>query len=81
VIRLRLTAPPTVPLRALAQRGHPTVGFDPKTAWFFADKAGLLRPFVHVTRADGAHAPLHGDLVQALVSLGADAALLQRLEG
>lgn len=79
LIRLRLEAPVEVPLRLFAQRGHPIAGFDPRTARFFAEKAGLQRPFVHITHSDRARAPLHGDLVQALISLGAES-LLPRLD-
>jgi hypothetical protein len=58
-------------LATLAARGHPTAGRDPKTARFFAEKAGLVRPFVHVERdADGTETPLHGDLLEAVEQLG-----------
>lgn len=58
-------------LATLAARGHPVAGRDPRTARFFAEKAGLVRPFVHVERdADGVEAPLHGDLAEALRALG-----------
>lgn len=70
LVRIQLDAPLHVPLVALAHRGHPTAGHDPRTAKFFAAKAGLLRPFVHVTRAGEARSALHGDLAQALVALG-----------
>lgn len=79
LIRLQLDAPVEVPLRLFAQRGHPVAGHDPRTARFFAEKAGLQRPFVHITRTDRARAPLHGDLAQALISLGAES-LLERLD-
>ena len=51
---------------AVGRMGHRVVGEDPKTRKFFAEKAGLVRPFVHVSRAGSAVAPLHGDLVLAL---------------
>jgi 23S rRNA (uracil1939-C5)-methyltransferase len=58
-------------LATLASRGHPTVGRDPRTARFFSEKGGLVRPFVHVERdAEGADAPLHGDLAEAIEQLG-----------
>lgn len=71
VVRIQLRAPHEIPLRALAMKGHPTAGLDRRTARFFADKAGLIRPFVHVSQAGSTFAPLHGDLVQCLLSLGA----------
>jgi hypothetical protein len=55
-------------LRAL---GHPLAGEDPRTAAFFAERAGLLRPFVHVVSDERTRdTPLHGDLAQALEHLG-----------
>ncbi len=71
LIRLLLDAPVEVPLRLFAQRGHPVAGDDPRTARFFAEKAGLQRPFVHITRTERAIAPLHGDLANAMIQLGA----------
>lgn len=53
-------------LSALSSRGHPLAFRDFKTRRFFAEKAGLARDFVHVERAGGAAAPLHGDLQLAL---------------
>lgn len=80
LIAIRGEAPIHAALGALGRRGHPTAGQDPKTRHFFAEKAGLLRPFVHV-RADagGAIAPLHGDLVLTLRALGAPEGLISRL--
>jgi 23S rRNA (uracil1939-C5)-methyltransferase len=61
-------------LRALAHLralGHPLAGEDPRTATFFAERAGLLRPFVHVVSDERTRdVPLHGDLEQALEHLG-----------
>jgi len=58
-------------LSTLAARGHPTAGRDPRTARFFAEKGGLVRPFVHVERdVDGTEAALHGDLAEAIAQLG-----------
>ncbi|MCB9664014.1 MAG: class I SAM-dependent RNA methyltransferase [Alphaproteobacteria bacterium] len=79
LLRLSLTGPLPAALDALARRGHPLAGLDPRTSRFFADKAGLLRPFAHVTRARRVGAPIHGDLMQALVTLGASPQLLERL--
>jgi hypothetical protein len=78
LIRIDLQGRVVPALAALARDRHPVAGRDPKTARFFAEKVGLVRPFVHVERAGEARAPLHGDLVQALVGLGADNALLAR---
>lgn len=58
-------------LGELARMGHPVAGRHKPTDRFFAEKAGLLRPFVHVSAAGKARAPLHGDLVTALDQLGA----------
>ncbi|MFM2245540.1 MAG: hypothetical protein RL071_1614, partial [Pseudomonadota bacterium] len=51
------------------------------TARFFSEKAGLVRPFVHVEKANDLRAPLHGDLVAALDALGADRRLIARAGG
>ncbi len=80
VIRLSLRGPMDAALDALARRRHPVAGKDPRTARFFADKAGLVRPFVHVARAGRAVAPLHGDLRLALATLGAPARLLREID-
>lgn len=80
LIRLQLDGPLDDALRTLARRSHPAAGRDPRTAHFFAEKAGLVRPFEHVTVADG-RAPLHGDLVQALRALGAGEDLVRRAGG
>lgn len=69
LVRIRLQGPPGPALDALRRRGHPPAGEDPRTAGFFAEKAGLLRPFVHVARSGRATAPLHGDLSHALDAL------------
>lgn len=66
-------------LAGLARAGHPVAGRDPRTKRFFSDKAGLVRPFVHVEEAGNVRAPLHGDLVQALEALGADPKVLARV--
>jgi 23S rRNA (uracil-5-)-methyltransferase RumA len=68
--RLTLKGPLDKALGVLAQRGHGVAGQDRKTALFFADKAGLVRPFLHVSRAGKTRAPLHGDLRLALEALG-----------
>ncbi len=68
--RLTLKGPLSRALSALAKRGHRVAGQDRKTARFFADKAGLVRPFLHVSRAGKTRAPLHGDLRLALDALG-----------
>lgn len=78
LIGIDLEGPPGPALAALARRGHPTAGRDPRTANFFAEKAGLIRPFEHVLRAGPVRAPLHGDLALALRALGANAELLRR---
>lgn len=74
LLRFELRGPFDQALRTLAGRGHPPAGRDPRTAAFFAEKAGLVRPFEHVLRTQEAFAPLHGDLVEALIQLGADPA-------
>jgi 23S rRNA (uracil1939-C5)-methyltransferase len=71
LIHLELKGPLHTALRGLAKRGRPTAGRDPRTNRFFAEKAGLVRPFEHVLKADGAYAPLHGDLRLVLRALGA----------
>lgn len=78
LIRIDLGGPLIPALATLARDGHPVAGRDPRTARFFAEKAGLLRPFVHVERAGRAAAPLHGDLVAALEALGASPELIAR---
>lgn len=78
LIRIDLEGPLVPALAALSKHGHAVVGRDPRTARFFQEKAGLVRPFVHVERTAKAQAPLHGDLVEALVQLGADATTLAR---
>ncbi len=71
LLRFHLDGPLFPSLVALARQGHPTAGRDAKTAPFFAEKGGLVRPFEHVIRASGAVAPLHGDLLLALRALRA----------
>jgi 23S rRNA (uracil1939-C5)-methyltransferase len=81
LVRIELEGAPIPALASLSRRGHPIAGRDPRTARFFADKAGLVRPFLHVERAGKVKAPLHGDLLQALEALGADERLLSRVRG
>lgn len=64
----------------LRQRGIHPAGEHERTARFFAEKAGLQRPFVHVAQAGAVRAPLHGDLALALIALGAPRKLLATLE-
>lgn len=78
LVRLDLAGPLVPALAAMARHGHPVAGRDPRTRRFFAEKAGLVRPFVHVEVAGKAEAPLHGDLVQVLLNLGADDLVLAR---
>ncbi|MCB9677418.1 MAG: class I SAM-dependent RNA methyltransferase [Alphaproteobacteria bacterium] len=68
--RLTLDGPLDDALAALARRSHRVAGQDPRTARFFAEKAGLVRPFLHVSRAGAVRAPLHGDLRLVLEALG-----------
>lgn len=71
LVRLEVRGSPARALATLRARGHPVAGQDPRTARFFAEKGGLVRPFLHVARdADGAQAPLHGDLAEAIERLG-----------
>lgn len=76
LLNLELDAPLPRALQELTRAGHPIAGADPKTRRFFADKALLVRPFVHIRRAGRAVAPLHGDLWTALRLLRADSSLL-----
>ncbi len=79
LVRIELTDGRLIPaLAALARLGHPVAGRHEPTARFFAEKAGLVRPFVHVEKAGELRAPLHGDLVAALQALGADERLMSR---
>lgn len=71
LVRIELQGSLGPALAAFARQGHPVAGTDPRTARFFSEKAGLVRPFLHIERADGAAAPLHGDLIAALDALGA----------
>lgn len=68
LLKISLSPPATLPplLRSLRDRGHPLAGEDARTRAFFEDKALLQRPFLHVSRAGSARAPLHGDLQIAL---------------
>ena len=78
LLSVRVSGPPSRALAALGRAGHPVAGEHAATDRFFAERAGLLRPFVHISRSGGARAPLHGDLHTALVSLGATAGTLER---
>lgn len=78
LLRIELEGAMVPVLATLARQGHPVAGRDPRTRRFFAEKAGLVRPFVHVEVAGGAKAPLHGDLAQVLLDLGADDGVLTR---
>ena len=78
LLRLDLDGPLVPALSELARQGHPVAGRHKPTDRFFAEKAGLQRPFVHVELAGEARAPLHGDLVWALEALGANERLRQR---
>jgi 23S rRNA (uracil1939-C5)-methyltransferase len=69
--RLSLSSSMEGVLDSLAHRGHMVAGIEPKTRRFFREKAGLVRPFVHVLRAGRAVAPLHGDLEVVLEQLRA----------
>ncbi len=73
LMRLSLRRPLRSALEELARAGHLVAGAEPKTRGFFRERAGLVRPFVHVTRASGPGgvvvAPLHGDLEQVLDTL------------
>jgi 23S rRNA (uracil1939-C5)-methyltransferase len=78
LLRVDLNGPLVPALAGLARRGHPTAGRHHTTDRFFADRAGLQRPFLHIERTAEATAPLHGDLVTALRSLGASERLIAR---
>jgi 23S rRNA (uracil1939-C5)-methyltransferase len=78
LLSIRLNGPPRPALAALAKFGYPLAGEHGPTRRFFDDKAGLLRPFVHVSKAGSARAALHGDLHAALVALGASPRLLEQ---
>lgn len=69
LVRLDLKGTLEAGLAGMARRGHAVAGEDPKTTRFFAEKAGLLRPFLHINRAGGVDVPLHGDLVTAIERL------------
>jgi 23S rRNA (uracil1939-C5)-methyltransferase len=75
--RLTVRRPLEVVLAELARSGHPLAGADPRTQRFFRQRAGLVRPFVHVSVARGSdgetRAPLHGDLQEVLDTLRAGA--------
>jgi len=71
LLQLNVTGSLTRALLHLRALGNPLAGEDPRTAAFFAERAGLVRPFVHVVSDERARAvPLHGDLAQALEHLG-----------
>ena len=74
LLKLGLSGPLEPALGMLRRAGHPIAGQDPKTRRFFAEKALLVRPFIHVSRAGAVHAPLHGDLKTALDLLGTERA-------
>ncbi len=78
LLSIRLSGPPQPALAALARAGHPLAGAHGPTRRFFEEKAGLLRPFVHIARAGRARATLHGDLHTALDLLGAPVAVQKR---
>jgi hypothetical protein len=69
LLRITLQGEVAPALATLAQQGHPLAGHDPKTNRFFAEKAWLNRPFLHVEQAGAATAPLHGDLETAIACL------------
>lgn len=69
LLRITLQGEVAPALATLAQQGHPLAGHDPKTNRFFAEKAWLNRPFLHVEQAGSATAPLHGDLETAIACL------------
>ncbi len=71
LVRLYVNGSPVRALSALASRGHAVAGRDFPTRRFFAEKAGLVRDFVHVSSAGDVRAPLHGDLELALEALRA----------
>lgn len=81
LVRIELTGPLAAVLALFVRNGSPVAGADPTTARFFAERAGLLRPFVHIERSGAATAPLHGDLVNALRALGADDRMVARAGG
>lgn len=70
LVRVSLHGAPGPALEALAKRGHPLAWEDRKTRRFFEERIGLVRPFLHVERAGGVVAPLHGDLATVLETLG-----------
>jgi len=78
LLRIDLKGAVVPALAELARAGHPTAGRHEPTNRFFAERAGLLRPFVHIERTVEGSAPLHGDLVLALRALGASDRLLAR---
>ncbi len=71
LVRIRLAGPLSEAISSFQASGHAVAGHDPRTASFFAEKAGLVRPFVHVSRAGNVEAPLHGDLMLAKAALRA----------
>jgi 23S rRNA (uracil1939-C5)-methyltransferase len=71
LLRLELRGSLERALGRLARLGHPVAGADPRTAGFFSEKAGLQRPFVHVSADERTRdVPLHGDLAEAIERLG-----------
>ena len=81
LLRIDLRGPAVPALAELARSGHPLAGRHGSTNDFFAQRAGLIRPFLHVERDQGAATPLHGDLVSALRALGATDRLIARAGG
>lgn len=71
LLRLTVTGNLNRALARLRALGHPVAGADPRTATFFAERAGLVRPFVHVVSDERTRGvPLHGDLAEAIELLG-----------
>lgn len=79
LLTLQLTGSLPRALAHLRALGHPVAGDDPRTAAFFAEKAGLVRPFVHVVADERSRdVPLHGDLAEAVERLGGVSAVARR---
>lgn len=81
LLRMDLRGPAIPALAELARAGHPLAGRHGSTNDFFSERAGLIRPFLHVERDRSASAPLHGDLVSVLRALGASERLIARAGG
>lgn len=80
LLAVETRAPVDRALDELRKRGIQAAGEHAKTAPFFAEKAGLQRPFIHVAQAGSVRAPLHGDLALALIALGAPRKLVDQLD-